>query len=239
VPACTISTTPRRNVRWSSLGSAGAEDEVDRAGERGRRDARERDEGEAAASRRALNDTPDPICDWSADRHKRCGEERTAESERPVPDDRRRDAETEAGKRPPAPAYRGRTAKSDDRGRDDERHEVGRPSQKEPETQNKKWTRVEAAQEAEREARAERHERDEARAEPGDVVREGDPRGVLERGLGREDGNRGDEARDLGTDVVHEGPGTRSIDLMDRGELRRTLIGWSGQYRRIRDDDPA
>ena len=96
---------------------------------------------------------------------------------------------------------------------------------KEPETQNKKWTRVEAAQEAEREARAERHERDEARAEPGDVVREGDPRGVLERGLGREDGNRGDEARDLGTDVVHEGPGTRSIDLMDRGELRRTLIG--------------
>src|SRR5207253_4861576 len=143
---------------------------------------------------------------------------------RPVPDDRRRDAETEAGKRPPAPAYRGRTAKSDDHGRHDERNELGRPSQKEPQTQDEKWARIEAAQEAEREPCAERHQRDEERADPGDVVGEVDPRGVLERGLGREDGNGGDEAHDLGTDVVPEGPGTRSIDLMDRGELRRTLI---------------
>jgi hypothetical protein len=93
------------------LGSAGAEREVDDARERGRRDARERDEGEDAPARRALNDTPDPIRDGCADRHERRGEERAAKTERPVPDDRGGDAETEAGERPPAPAYRRRAAK--------------------------------------------------------------------------------------------------------------------------------
>src|SRR6266568_1402675 len=58
-----LSTTPRRKVRESSLRSAGAEREVDDAGERGRRDARERDESEDAPARRALNDTPDPFRD--------------------------------------------------------------------------------------------------------------------------------------------------------------------------------
>jgi hypothetical protein len=49
--------TPRRKVRESSLGSAGAEGEVEDASEPGRRDAREREEGEDAAARRAFKDT--------------------------------------------------------------------------------------------------------------------------------------------------------------------------------------
>lgn len=101
-------------MRESSLGSAGAEGEVDDAGERRRREARERDEGEDAAARRALNDTPDSSRDGGAGGHKWCSSERSARSERPVPDDRGRDAETEAGERPPAPAYRCGPAKSDD-----------------------------------------------------------------------------------------------------------------------------
>jgi hypothetical protein len=52
----TLSTTPRRKVRESSLRSAGAEGEVDDARERGPRDARERDEAEDTAARRVLND---------------------------------------------------------------------------------------------------------------------------------------------------------------------------------------
>ena len=50
-------------MRESSLRSAGAEGEVADAGERGRRDTRERDEGEDAPARRALNDMPDPFAD--------------------------------------------------------------------------------------------------------------------------------------------------------------------------------
>jgi len=50
-------------VRESSLESAGADREVDDAGERARRNARERDESEDAPARRALNDTPDPFRD--------------------------------------------------------------------------------------------------------------------------------------------------------------------------------
>ena len=46
-----------------------------------------------------------------------------------------------------------------------------------------------------------------AAVKPGDVVLEVDPRRVLERGLGREDGYGGDEAHDLGADVVHQGAG--------------------------------
>jgi len=100
--ACTRSTTPTRNDREVSLGSAGAEDEVDDTREDGRRDPRERDEGEAAAARRALNDTRDPLRDRGADRHDSRGEKRSAKSERPVPDDRRCDAETQTGEHPPA-----------------------------------------------------------------------------------------------------------------------------------------
>src|SRR5882672_7069302 len=106
--------TPRRKVRGSSLGSAGAEDEVDDARERGRRDARESDEGEDAAARRAFNDAPDSFPDRGAGRHERRGEERATETEGPVPDDRGRDAEADAGECPPSPAYRRGSAKSDD-----------------------------------------------------------------------------------------------------------------------------
>jgi len=41
----TLSTTPRRKVRESSLGSSGAASEVDDTRERGRRDVLERNEG--------------------------------------------------------------------------------------------------------------------------------------------------------------------------------------------------
>src|SRR4030081_952426 len=138
----TVSTTPRRKSREASLGSARAEGEVDDAGERGRRDARERDEAEDAAARRALNDTPDPIRDGGPDRHQRRGEKRAAKSEWSVPDDRGRDAEGEAGERPPTPAYRCRTAESDDHGRHDERDEVGRPREKDPEAENEQRWRI-------------------------------------------------------------------------------------------------
>jgi len=50
-----LSTTPRRNVRESSRGSAGAEGED--VGERARRDARAGGGGEDTAARRAFKDT--------------------------------------------------------------------------------------------------------------------------------------------------------------------------------------
>jgi hypothetical protein len=56
ISPCALSTTPRRNVRESSLRSAGAEGEVADAGERGRRDTCERDEGEDAPACRAFKD---------------------------------------------------------------------------------------------------------------------------------------------------------------------------------------
>jgi hypothetical protein len=49
-----LSTTPRRNVCESSLGSADAEGED--VSERARRDAREGDGGEDTAARRAFKD---------------------------------------------------------------------------------------------------------------------------------------------------------------------------------------
>src|SRR3989441_10897071 len=108
--ARTASTTPRRNDRGSSLGSARAEREVDDAGERRRADAGERDDREDPAARRTLNDPPDPPCDGRAEHHQRSGEQRTAERERMLPDDRGRDAEKQSGEGPPAPAYRRRPA---------------------------------------------------------------------------------------------------------------------------------
>jgi hypothetical protein len=120
VRSCARSTTPRRNVRESSLGRAGAEREVDDAREGGRRNACERDEGEDAAARRALNDTPDPMRDGGPERNERCREKRADASEQPVPDDRGRDTEAEAGERSPASAYRCRAAKRAGHGRHDE-----------------------------------------------------------------------------------------------------------------------
>src|SRR2546428_8411166 len=100
----TLSTTPRRKLRESSLGSTDAEGEVDDAGERRRRDARERDEREDAAARRTLSDTPDPS------RHDRA-------------------AEAESGECPPAPAYRCGSAQCYDKCRHNQRDEVGRARQ--------------------------------------------------------------------------------------------------------------
>jgi hypothetical protein len=52
------------------------------------------------------------VRDVAADRHERRGQKRAAETERPAADDRGGDAETEAGERPPAPAYRRREERS-------------------------------------------------------------------------------------------------------------------------------
>ena len=102
VSAWTRSTTPRRKVRESSLRSAGAEGDVDDAGERGRRSPRESDEGTDAAARRALNDMPGSC----GDRGNTCHHPKA-----------------EAGQCPPAPAYRWRSAPRYDECWDDERDE--------------------------------------------------------------------------------------------------------------------
>src|SRR2546425_9624688 len=205
--ARTASTTPRRNDRGWSLGSARAEREVEAAGERRRADAGERDEREDPAARRTLNDPPDPPRDGRAEHHQRSGEQRTAERERMVPDDRGRDAEKQSGECPPGPAYRRRPAHRErDRG-NDERDVRRRVGEERAEPEDEERPGVEAAQQAERKARAERDERHEQRTEPGDVVLEIDAHGVLEGGLGGEHRNARDEAHDLGADVVHERPG--------------------------------
>jgi hypothetical protein len=100
ISPCALSTTPRRNVRESSLRSAGAEAEVKDAGDRGRRDIRERDESEDTAARRTLNDAPDPFAD--------------------------RGVRAPAAMCSSAPAYRCRSAKCDDERRHDKRSEVRR-----------------------------------------------------------------------------------------------------------------
>ena len=94
--AWTLSTTPRRKVRESSLRSAGGEGEVEDARERGRRDPRERNEGGDAAARRALNDMKDSFCDR----------------------DSRGDANVYVGECPRVPAYRARGASKHREGSD-------------------------------------------------------------------------------------------------------------------------
>jgi hypothetical protein len=133
-----LSTTPRRKVRESSLRSAGAEGEVKDAGERRDRDTRERDEGEDAAARRMLNDSPHPLADRGACRQERRGGERAAQTEGPIPDDRGRDPEAKAGECAPAPAYRCRSAKRDDERRHDQRDELRRPSEENAEDEDEK-----------------------------------------------------------------------------------------------------
>src|SRR5712691_2364852 len=142
----TISTTPRRKLRESSIGSTSPEDEVDDAGERGRRDTGQRDEGEDAAARRTFNDTPDPSRHGRAARHERGGDEGAAGTEAPVPDDGGRDAEAESGECPPAPAYRRRPTQREDERRHDQRDEVSRACQQRTEGQNEKRSWIEAPQ---------------------------------------------------------------------------------------------
>src|SRR5438093_5462642 len=125
ISSSALSTTPRRNVRESSLGSAGAEREG--VGERGGRDARERDKGEDAAGRRAFNDVRDRSADRGARRHQRCHRERDTESESWLPGERPRDAEAEPNRRPPAPAYRRCSTARDDERRHDRRYELRSP----------------------------------------------------------------------------------------------------------------
>jgi len=200
-----VSTTPRRNARGSSLRSARAKREVEDAGERRRADPGEDDEREDAAARRALNDPPDRLGDNGPDDHQRGGEQRTAERDWMVPGDRGRDAE-QSREGPPAPAYRRRPAHGEsDRG-NDERDIRRRVGEERAQPEDQKRARVEAAQQPEDQAGAERDERHEERAEARDIARPIDARGVPERRLGHKDRDARDIVDHLGAEVVHERP---------------------------------
>jgi len=67
---------------------------------------------------------PDPSADRGSSRYEWRGDERAAEPEGSIPDERRRYAEAEPGECPPAPAYRRCSAKREDERRHDQRDEV-------------------------------------------------------------------------------------------------------------------
>src|SRR5438874_5902026 len=140
---------PRRSSRGPSLGRARSEREVDDTGERGRGDAEERDEREDAGARRALNDRPDPVGDEGPDGHHRRREQRSAErriAHAWVPDDRGGDSEEQTRQRPPAPAYRRRPARGEDKGRHYERHIRRREGEEDAQSEDEKRARVESTE---------------------------------------------------------------------------------------------